>query len=81
MASRLRIISTSTILSATKASEYNALTSGQKDYFRMIISCGHFNAASGSKIRDALLSMFGEGTETREAIVEIIGVELPIEEP
>ena len=76
----LRILSTSTILEALKASEYQALNDNQKDYFRLIVSSGTFNAADGSNIRTALLDMFGEGTTTRVGLIDIMGVELPIEE-
>ncbi len=77
---RLRTTSTSAIVEAIKPSEYQALNDTQKDYLRLIISCGTFNAADGSRIRAALLSMFGEGTTTRIKLLDMMGVELPIKE-
>ncbi len=77
----LRTTSTSTILEVMKPSEYQALNDTQKDYLRLIISCGSFNAADGSKIRDALLGMFGEGTTTRVNLLDLMGIQLPIEYP
>lgn len=61
------------IVEATVISEFNALTKAQKQTYRDIISLGVCSLAEGTKIRTALMNMFGAGTTTRANLAELVG--------
>jgi len=68
---------TAALLTCVKGSEYNALSDINKDAFRMIISCGAINIVAGSALRERLLSMFGEESDTYAAMMASMGTEPP----
>lgn len=59
------------VVEATVDSEYVALSSSQKEVYKMIISLGQIDFAEGSNVRDKLLDMFGEGTTTRTNLLTL----------
>lgn len=61
------------IVEATKVSEYNALSSANKERYKLIISAGAVDLSEGTKVRLALWAMFGEGTETRANLEALVG--------
>jgi hypothetical protein len=68
---------TSAILECIKPSEYNALSDANKEVFKIIISCGAINIAPGGKLRERLLTMFGEESDSYNALMASMGTEPP----
>lgn len=61
------------IMESTTASEYNALTDANKDAYRQIVSCGIIDLSSGTVIREKLWNMFDSESETRVALIALLG--------
>lgn len=59
------IFPTHKISDATDATEYAALSDGNKAAYGMIISMGTVSLAEGTNTRLTLWALFGEGTTTR----------------
>ena len=67
------VFATYKIVEATDATEYSALSSGNKTAYGMIISLGTVDLAEGTSTRTKLWDMFGAETTTRanlETLVE-----------
>jgi len=54
------------------ASEYNALTDGQKEKLQIILSCGFINMGEGSILRNQILTLFPDGTTTYANLMAIL---------
>ena len=61
-------IETYRILNVTEASEYQALSAANKDFYKIIISAGIVNLAPGAIVRETLWSMFDEESVTGQAL-------------
>ena len=61
------------IIEATVASEYNALSAANKDAYRQIISCGVVDLTDGTRIRTKLWNIFDSESETRAALITLLG--------
>ncbi len=61
------------IVEATKTSEYTTLSAANKDAYKMIISCGIVDLSEGTAIRTKLWNMFDENSETRAALITLLG--------
>lgn len=59
------------ILEITDSSEYNALSDANKEAYKMIISCGSADIATGTVLRTKLDNMFGEGSVTHTNLIEL----------
>ncbi len=57
--------------------EFNALTTGNKDLVRMILSCGVIDMNVGSFIRDKLFEIFPDGTTTYTNLMELLSYTPP----
>jgi hypothetical protein len=66
-------IPTYQIIESTAASEYNALSDANKDAYRQIVSCGVVDLSEGTGIRTKLWNMFDEESETRTALITLLG--------
>jgi len=66
-----KVISTWRILEATEASEYTALSEGNKELYKLIISAGTVNFTNGCAVRARLLAMFGAETVTRTSLLDL----------
>lgn len=60
------------ILNATVISEYQALTSTQKELYQMILSMAVVNVGEGTNVRTLLMSMFDVGSQTRANIQNLL---------
>jgi len=67
------------ILEATTATDYNALSAGQKDAYKMILSCGLVDLAEGAPMKIRLWDLFGEETDTYANLESLLEAP-PIEE-
>ena len=61
-------IETYRILNATEASEYQALSAANKDFYKIIISAGIVNLEPGSIVRETLWGMFDDESVTGQAL-------------
>jgi len=60
------------------ASEYNALTNGQKEKLKMILSCGTVDMMVGSLVRADIFTLFPEGTETYDNLIYLLAPTSPL---
>ncbi len=75
---RKRFMSTSKILEALKPSEYNALSAINKERLAVIVSVGSIDVAEGQNLRATLLTLFPEGTESYDSLIEVMGKQPPL---
>lgn len=61
------------VIESTSASEFNALSDANKDAYRQILSCGTIDLADGTNVRTKLWNMFDSESETRAALIELLG--------
>ena len=74
---KVTLKNTSALLACVVPSEYLALSDNNKEAFKMIISCGAINIVGGSTLRDRLLNMFGEESESYANLIASMGIEPP----
>jgi hypothetical protein len=67
-----KYLKTSHLIDSIKLSEYATLTDTQKEVVRMIVSAGEVNFESGSKSWIAFHTYFPDGTDTWNAILEVV---------
>lgn len=61
------------ISEATDATEWNALSAGNKDAYAMILSMGIVDLTDGTSIRTTLWAMFDAQSTTRAALITLLG--------
>ena len=67
------LVATYQIIESTTASEYNALSDANKDAYRQIVSCGIVDLTDGTGIRTKLWNMFDSESDTRVALIALLG--------
>lgn len=65
------------LLECIDAAEYNALTEGNKERIRLVISCGVINTTGGNKLLDMVKNIFPVGTTTRTALDALLSYTPP----
>lgn len=61
------------VFEAIDATEYTALSAGNKEILALILSCGYIDLTAGSNAFTLLQNMFGPGTTTRANLLTLIG--------
>ena len=67
------VYATYKISEATDATEYNALTDGQKAVYHIILSMGTVDLSDGISVRATLFAFFDENSTTRANLLTLIG--------
>ena len=67
------IVATYQVSEATDATEWNALSDGQKDAYAMILSMGTVDLTDGTSVRTTLWGLFDSESDTRAALIELLG--------
>lgn len=60
------------VFEATDITEYNALSSGNKTIYQLLLSFGQVNLADGSNAFGLLKDMFGPGSTTRANLLALL---------
>lgn len=60
------------VLECVDPAEYAALSAANKSILSMILSCGIVDLSAGTAARTFLADMFGAGTTTRAALVDLL---------
>lgn len=62
----------SDIAKAIDRDEYNAASAADRQYIEMVTAGGSVNPKAGSEVREALLQIFGAGTESRTNLTALL---------